>query len=381
MGTFLNRMAIIGIGWFGFRPTTPEVSFREMVFEAATRAYMDAGNIDPRKDVDSFISCQEDFWEGISISDEFAPDQIGGAMRPTMTVTGDSLQGLAHAFMHINSGVADVVSIEAHSKISDILTFSDLVKFAMDPIYIRSIDPPNFHFIAGLDAVKFMQRKNITREDLALVVEKNKKAGLLSPRASYASNISAEEVLRKDYVVYPLSELDIAPFVDGAVVLVVAEEEVAKRIKKDDYIIVKGLGFATDSSNIETSELGKANYIKIASEMAYKMAGIESPRRYFDAVFVDDRYSYKELEHLEGLRISEEPSKDLREGNFSAEGEIPVNPLGGHLSKGVPLEASGFSLMLDAIDYIKQGKGERALVASWRGIPTFTGSVVVVEKP
>ncbi|TRN01359.1 thiolase domain-containing protein, partial [Sulfolobus sp. E1] len=59
----------------------------------------------------------------------------------------------------------------------------------------------------------------------------------------------------------------------------------------------------------------------------------------------------------------------------------PVNPFGGHLAKGVPLEASGFSLLLDAIDYIRQGKGEKVLVASWRGIPTFTGSVLVVEKP
>jgi acetyl-CoA C-acetyltransferase len=381
LGTFLNRIAIIGIGWFGFRSTTPEVSFREMVFEAASRAYKDAGNINPRNDVDSFISCQEDFWEGISIADEFAPDQMGGAMRPTMTVAGDALQGLAHAVMHINSGVANVVSIEAHSKVSDILTFSDLVKFAMDPIYVRSINPPNFHFIAGLDAVKFMQRKGITREDLALVVEKNKKAGLSSPRASYASNISAEDVLKKDYVVYPLSELDMAPFVDGAIVIVVADEEVGKKLKKDDYLVIKGLGFVTDSSNLETAELGKANYMRIASDMAYRMAGIESPRRYFDAVFVDDRYSYKELQHLEGLRVSEEPSKDLREGNLSPQGEIPVNPLGGHIAKGVPLEASGFSLLLDAIDYIKQGKGERALVASWRGIPTLTGSVVVVEKP
>ncbi|AOL16696.1 acetyl-CoA acetyltransferase [Sulfolobus sp. A20] len=377
----MNRIAVIGVGWYGFRPTTPEVSFREMVFEASSRAYADAGNINPRNDVDSFISCQEDFWEGIGIADEFAPDQIGGAMRPTMTVTGDSLQGLAHALMHINSGIADIVSVEAHSKVSDILTFSDIVKLSMDPIYVRSINPQNMHFIAGLDAVKFMERKGVSREDLAIVVEKNKKNGLSSPRSSYASNIKASDVLMKDFVVYPLTELDIAPFVDGAITVVVADEETAKKVKKDDYLLISGIGYATDSNNLETAELGKAEYMRIASEMAYKMAKVNSPRKHFDAVFVDDRYSYKELEHLEGLRISEEPVKDLREGNFSPQGEIPVNPFGGHLAKGVPLEASGFSLLLDAIDYIRQGKGEKVLVASWRGIPTFTGSVLVVEKP
>ncbi|WP_155864227.1 thiolase domain-containing protein [Acidianus infernus] len=377
----MNQIAIIGVGWYGFKPSTPEVSFREMVFEASTRAYQDAGNINPRNYVDSFISCQEDFWEGISISDEFAPDQLGGALRPTMTVAGDSLQGLAHAFMHINSGIADIVAIEAHSKASDILTYSEIVKLSMDPIYVRSINPQNFHFIAGLDAVKFMERKKISREDLAMVVEKNKSSGLSSPRASYASKISAQDVLSKEFIVYPLSELDIAPLVDGAIVIVVSTEEIARKLKKDDYVVVKGISYATDSSNLETSELGKANYMRIASDLAYKMANVTSPRKYFDAVFVDDRYSYKELQHLEGLRISDDPSKDLNEGNFSPQGEIPVNPLGGHLAKGVPLEASGFSLLLDAIDYIKQGKIEKALVGSWRGIPTFSGSVVVVEKP
>ncbi|AHC52259.1 acetyl-CoA acetyltransferase [Sulfolobus acidocaldarius SUSAZ] len=382
MVVFLNRVAIIGVGWYGFKPTTPEVSFREMVFEAASRAYKDAGDINPRTDVDSFISCQEDFWDGISISDEFAPDQIGGAMRPTMTVSGDTIQGLAHGIMHINSGVADVVTIEGHSKISDILTFPDLVKFAMDPIYLRTLNPPNFHFLAGIDAVKFMERKGVTREDLALVVEKNKRAGLKSVRSSYASNLSVDEILKyNEYVVYPLTRLDIASFVDGAITIVIASEEVAKRVKGDDYLIIRGVGYATDSANAETADIGKATYMRLASNMAYRMGKIDSPRKYFDAVFVDDRYSYKELQHLEALGISEEPVKDLREGNLHPQGEIPVNPLGGHLAKGVPLEASGFSLLLDAIDYINSGKGDRALVGSWRGIPTFTGSVVVVERP
>ena len=42
-----DRVAIIGIGWSGFRAVTPEYSYKELMYEAARRAYFDAG-VDPR---------------------------------------------------------------------------------------------------------------------------------------------------------------------------------------------------------------------------------------------------------------------------------------------------------------------------------------------
>src|SRR5579875_2461156 len=83
-----SRVGIIGIGYEGFRPVVSDLSVRELMFEAASKAYNDA-NIDPRKDVSSFISCDEDFWEGWSITDEMVPDQIGGARRAVSTVSAD----------------------------------------------------------------------------------------------------------------------------------------------------------------------------------------------------------------------------------------------------------------------------------------------------
>ena len=38
-----DRVAIIGIGWSGFRAVTPEYSYKELMYEAARRAYFDAG--------------------------------------------------------------------------------------------------------------------------------------------------------------------------------------------------------------------------------------------------------------------------------------------------------------------------------------------------
>ncbi|ARM74720.1 thiolase domain-containing protein [Acidianus manzaensis] len=367
------KIGIIGVGWYGFKPSIKDSSFREMMFEASTRAYEEA-NINPRTDVDTFISCQEDFWEGISISDEFAPDPIGGAMRPTMTVTGDGIQGIVHGIMHISSGLSNITTVEAHAKPSDILSLNHIIEFGHDPIYGR-IGAKNCNFLAGLEAVKYMQKSKIEREDLAYVVAKNKELGLKNPRASFASKLSIDDVMNSEYVVYPLTELDISRYVDGAIVIVLASEEVARKYT-DTPIWITGASFASDST-LELSELGEANYLKIASKKAYQMAKI-NPKQ-IKSAFIDDTYSYKELEHIEALGLSQNVKEDLREGQFYPGGKIPVNPLGGLLSVGRPLEASGLSLLLDAISYLRDGE-ENAIVGSWRGIPTFTGGVLVVSR-
>src|SRR3989304_1323734 len=105
------RVAIVGVGPPAFRATSPGLSYKELMFEAASRAYEDAG-LDARNDLDSFLTCSEDLAEGTSIFDEYVPDQIGGAQRPVYTVGGDAIQGLATAYMQIASGIVDVVGVE-----------------------------------------------------------------------------------------------------------------------------------------------------------------------------------------------------------------------------------------------------------------------------
>lgn len=360
-------MAVLGIGYSGFKPNTRDLSFREMMFEAATRAYNAAG-IDPRRDVGSFISCQEDYWEGISIADEFSPGPIGGVLRPTFTIAGDGLMGIIHGIMQILSGFSEVVVVESHAKPSEIDTINKIVELSLDPIYIRPINSPNTHFLAALDLEKYMKISGAKREDLSLVVEKNKNAGLKVPRSSYAAKIGREYVESQPELVGHLTALDITPYVDASIVAVLASEESAKRFTKDP-IFIDGYGWATETALFERAELGMAKYMSMAAEMA-KVKGLK-----YDGVFVDDRYSYKELEHIDALGITDSALKVIREGQAYEGGDLPVNTKGGHLSKGIPLEAAGLSLLLDAYECMLEGC-ERALVAGWRGFGTFTGYVL-----
>ena len=133
-----DRVAIVGVGWAGFKPLTPDLSYKELMYEAAVRAYADAG-VDPRKDVESFVTVAEDFHEGTSIFDEYVPDQLGAALKSMQTITGDGLHGLATAYMLIRTGQFDVVAVEGHSKASNLLTMPRVIAYAQDPVLNRPL--------------------------------------------------------------------------------------------------------------------------------------------------------------------------------------------------------------------------------------------------
>ncbi len=383
----MTRVGIIGVGWYGFKPATPEVSFREMMFEAAQRAYADA-DIDPRRDVDIFLSCQEDYWEGIAIADEFAPEPLGGVLRPTVTVAGDGLQGIAQGYMLIKTGLARIVVVEAHAKPSDIDTLQEIYELALDPLHVRPLGIKNPLFTAGLDANAYMDRTGITREHLAMVAVKNRNNGLLNPRASYASKISLEEVLEAEPVIDPLTSYEIAGFSDAAIVVVLAAEEIARN--KPYTVWVDGVGWATETGTgaIEWHEWGTMPSIRQATRMAYRMAGIRDPYSDTDFAEVEDRFSFMELLALEeaGVESDERVAVLLESGDFDRDGAYPVNPSGGSLAMGVSLEATGLARLLEAVLQLRGDAGphqlsdvNRALVVSWRGPPTYTSMAAILS--
>ena len=354
------------------------------MFEAASRAYADAGIDDPRKTVDAFVTCEEDFWSGISIFDEFTPDQLGGVYKPVYTITSDGLIGLASAYMKIRTGLFDIVVVEAHSKASEIITLNDIINFAYDPIYNRPLNL-NPYFLAGLEATKYLHKIGGSRYHLSLIVEKNKTNALKNPLASYASKITAEDVNKLKPIIEPLNPLDIAQPIDVSIVVVLARSDIAKKFT-DRIVWIDGIGWATENPSIENRDWSNAAYARIAANMAYKLADIKNPAREFDMAIVDDKISYKELEHIEALRLTggKNVLRLLEDGEFNIKGSLPVNPHGGELGVGWALEASGLVAVLEGVYQLRneavgrQISAKKIVIQSWRGIPTTTGAVAVL---
>jgi acetyl-CoA C-acetyltransferase len=378
------RVAVVGIGHAGFAPITAGLSYKELMFEAAQRAYADA-QVDPRADVDSFVCCSEDYLEGTSIFDEYVPDQLGAVQRPVQTVAADGLFGVATAFMLIRSGAARVVAVEAHSKVSDVLTLGAIEQFAMDPVFNRPLGVPALA-VAGLDMNAFLERTGLTEEHCAMVAAKNRTNALDNPKAAYPADVTAEDVEDSGPVYWPLRELEVAGRADGCVVVVLAAEERAGDLTEAP-VWALGAGWSSGSPTLESRSWGEADFVARAAERAYTMAGVEDPGEEIDLAEVDDVFAFKELQHLEALGLGTvgKLAEMLEGGALDADGELPVNVSGGSLGQGNLFEANGLARLMECVEQLRGEAGERqvdeayvALAQSWRGVPTTSAAVIVL---
>jgi acetyl-CoA C-acetyltransferase len=169
--------------------------------------------------------------------------------------------------------------------------------------------------------------------------------------------------------------------------MVLARESVLSRTGGRP-VFIDGIGWCQDTPNIEERELHRAIYAERAGRMAYRMAGISSPTTEIDFAEVDDRFSYKELQHLEALGLARpgESGRLLEEGMYAPGGGLPVNVSGGHLGNGYTHDMAGLRSVLEAVLQLRGTAGERqlpeagvGLAQSWRGVPTATGGVAVLK--
>jgi acetyl-CoA C-acetyltransferase len=380
------RVAVVGVGHAGFAPITAGISYKELMFEAAQRAYADAG-VDPRTEVDSFVGCSEDFLEGTSIFDEYVPDQLGAMQRPVQTVSGDGLSGLATGLMLIRSGIASVVAVEAHSKVSDVMSLGAIEAFALDPIFNRPLGVSALA-VAGLDMNAFLERTGLTDEHCAMIAAKNRRNALDNPRAAYPADLAADDVNDSTPVFWPLRELEIAGRADGCVVVVLAAEDRVPDLTEAP-VWVLGVGWSSGSPTLESRVWGEADFVRAAAERAYAMAGIDDPTEQIDLAEADDTYAFKELMHLEALGLADvDELGALVEGDeLEPDGELPVNVSGGAIGQGNLFEANGLARVLECVEQLRGEAGERqvedaavAVAQSWRGVPTTSAAVAVLAN-
>jgi acetyl-CoA C-acetyltransferase len=356
-----------------------------MIYQAAVRAYADAG-VDPRRDVQSFVTVAEDFHEGTSIFDEYTPDQLGAVLKPMQTITGDGIHGLATAYMLIRTGMFDLVAVEGHSKASNILTLPEVTAYAQDPVLNRPLKL-NTHFVAGMEMNRYLYETGTTIEQCAAVVVKNRRNALDNPSAPYGADLTLEEVLNGAPLSWPLGRRHVAEHADGAIVMVLASEKTARALT-DKLVWFLGVGWSNDSPSLESRDWSQLPYVQKAAHMAYQQAGIRNPSATIDFAEVDDFFAYRELQSLEALGFCAqgEGGPITAEGFTEADGELPVNVSGGSLGTGNLLDASGLARVLEVVLQLRGEAGPRqledieiGLAQSWRGIPTTSTAVAVMS--
>jgi uncharacterized OB-fold protein len=210
----------------------------------------------------------------------------------------------------------------------------------------------------------------------------HKRNALDHPAAQIAENLTVADVMNSTLLSWPVKRLDISPTSDAAVAIVLTNERIA-RAKKTAPVYIEGVGYRLDTAYWCTRDLAYPNYVAMAAQDAYSMAGIRNPVKDIDIFEPYDPFDYKALHHMNALCLDKtgRTVKDfLASGAFErATGSHPMCPSGGALGVGNPIAATGLMKIAELYFQLSGQAGKRQINRSVRrGVAQAWGDLMQV---
>jgi acetyl-CoA C-acetyltransferase len=356
-----RRVAIVGVGQarYGVRH---DVSTPELAWEAIKEALDDA-SVD-QKDIQFVVYGSVGTWSSeplpAVVINEYAGLTPAGTMRvEAACATGSAAIKVGHDM--VASGQADIVMVVGVEKMNESPTPNVVELIGRAGNYFWEFENFGLTFPAyyAMYATRYMAKYGATEEDLCEVAVKNHYYASMNPKAHFQSPITVEKCMQSRYIAWPLKLYDSSPISDGAAAVILAAEDIAKKLT-DTPVWIKGIGTASDTSNLSRRAefLHRESVMKAARE-AFKRAGIpvDSPAKHIDVAEVHDAFTIAEILTYEELGIAKpgEGYKLAREKQTYIGGVLPVNLSGGLKAKGHPIGATGVGM---AVELTKQLRGQ-----------------------
>ncbi len=361
------------------------LSRERMYYKLAKEIYEKAG-IDP-DGVDTFVLSSNDFMDGRTISEVFLVQRIGAYMKDETKVEADALNALMYAAMRIMSGNYKTALVVSASKAASEFKPLLVQNQALDPVYERPRNVLNTLSGAALQARLYMNRYGVDEKCFHLFAEKNFSSARLNPLCIEDIEYGSEKEVESSEVLYePIRRGHLPPFADGGCAVLLASEDVANKFT-DKPVWIKGMGYNCDTYYLGDRDLVTLPSLRAAAQQAYKMAGISDPVKDLSLAEVYTHAATEEPVIIEGLGLSEDgkAGREVTDGRFSRDGEIPVNPSGG-VFIGHPYNVSGLMLALNAVIQLRGEMEEElqvknattAVVHSQEGVCAQFNTVVVL---
>lgn len=385
----MRRVAIVGAGLTKFHRYALETP-KELAFEASKMA-LDSCEM-KLDDIDCVaLGTAPDAFDGIHLNGEYLSDGAGGFGKPYMrhyVGGGTGIMSPIHGWFHVASGMFDTCLVVAEEKMSACFPHP---AGAFLTIFDHTTEQPllpTLIWIFAIEMNRFMHAHGYTKEDIAQVAVKNKRNALDHPSAQLGAEITVEDVLNSEVMAYPVNRLDISPTSDGAAAIILASEEVARRVTEKP-IWIDGVGWTLDTAYWCNRDLYYPDYVEVAARMAYDMAGIKEPEKEIHVAEPYDPFTYKELHHIEGLQLCKrgESVRMLLDGVTQRDGNLPCCPSGGALGVGNPIAATGLMKIIEIFLQLRGEAGKRqipgqprtGLAQAW-GDLMQVGTVVVMRN-
>ena len=219
-------------------------------------------------------------------------------------------------------------------------------------------------------ASAYRAKHRVSREDLkraiAHVSVKSHANGAKNPKAHLRKPITEDDALNAPMIAEPLGLFDCCGVSDGAAAAIVTTPEIARSLGKKNLVTVKALQLALSNGSESGHNSWDGSYFhttRIAAARAYKEAGIDAPRKQVSMFECHDCFSITELVTMEDLQLSPEGGaiKDVMDGFYDADGQIPCQIDGGLKCFGHPIGASGIRMLYEMYLQLQGRAGPRQL--------------------
>jgi acetyl-CoA C-acetyltransferase len=289
-------------------------------------------------DVDFVIDSGSDVLDGRSISNCGFLGAMGAHHKEESRVEEDGLWAALYGATKIASGAADVGLIIAYSKPSE-SSVDAFYASQVDPFYQR---PVGFDHRAasGLQAQRYLADHGLTTRDLARLVAARWQAAQ-GRNIEIARVPSVDEILAAGNLARPLTQLMMARPVDGAVAILLASNDVARRASRAPAWIT-GLGASSDRHAFASRKAGQLEACAAAARAAAARSGLDFTKA--SVAEVSASSAVTELMVLEAMGIV-----PAGRGITLLDGEptVAVNRSGGALPAD-PIMATGLVRLAEA---------------------------------
>ena len=344
-----DRVAIVGMGCTPFREHWDR-SLDDLLIEAHGLALASAGMT--KDDIDAYwYGTSQSSASGISLATPLRLDNRPVPRVENYCATGS--EALRQACYAVASGAYDVAVAIGAEKVKD-GGYQGLNAFPIPTDGTNRTLTAAAMFSLILPA--YAERYGIDEDDLrhvvARIAEKNHYNGARNELAQFRQETSAEIICDMDAVAGRLSVFDCAGVADGAAAAIVVSAEQAADLC-DDPLYVKALSLvAGNGSGLVDPSFDFTTLPECAASAAdaYAQAGITDPRAELAMAEVHDCFTPTELVLMEDLGFCDRGTawREVLDGTFALDGDLPVNPDGGLKSFGHPVGASGLRMHYEA---------------------------------
>src|SRR3990172_8567259 len=220
----------------------------------------------PRTEIGFTASGSCDYLAGQPFAFVTALDAVGAG--PPISeghVEMDGAWALYEAWVRLQHGDIDSALVYAFGK-SSLGDIRDVLVLQLDPYYLAPLWPDPVS-LAALQARALLESSGYTERDLAQVAARSRSAAKSNANAQVAGDFAVDDLLADPYLVSPLRKHDCPPISDGAIAVVLAAGDLARKVcAKPAWI--RGIDHRTEPHALGVRDLTKSTSSALAARKA-----------------------------------------------------------------------------------------------------------------